>query len=55
MLYPFHEEVSALDFTYTGWLSQGIVIRLSAGRKVVKSGDSFDGRKIEILQVDCYI
>ena len=48
MLRPFHKEVSALDSTYTGWLFQGIVIRLSVSRKVAKCGDSVDGRKIEI-------
>ena len=45
MLHPFHE---ALDSTYTGWLSRGALIGLNAGRKVAKSGDNFDGRKIEI-------
>ena len=48
MLRQFHEEVSELDSTYTGWLSPGVVIGLSANGKVAKSGDSFDGRKIEI-------
>ena len=45
MLHPFHEEVSVLDSMYTGWLSQGAVIGLTARSKVTKSGDI---RKIKI-------
>ena len=48
MLHLFHEKVSALDSTYTVWLLQGTVIGLSASRKVAKSDNTFEGRKIKI-------
>ena len=48
MLHPFHEEVSVLESTYSGWLLQGTVIGLCISRKVAKNGDSFDSRKIVI-------